>query len=142
MRTFLRNLLALAALGFAACGQGKSPSTGNPLQAELTRLSGSNAKDCGLIALDHAPDAGWACARAADKAKAPFWFAVERRGIDSDIWEAIGRDSAGERYLLLYDSNPYGRPGLLPRFTREICPGEFVFTPSANSALQCYRNAP
>ncbi len=139
MRKILGTLLILAAL--VAC-HAAPPTPSNLLRAELVRLTGKPAKDCGLVTLGTSPDAGWSCAGKADKNKQPFWFAVERRGIDSDIWEAIGRDSNGGRFLLVYDSNPYGSPDLHPRFNRDTCVGEFVFTPSKNAALGCRRHAP
>ena len=112
------------------------------LRAELVRLSGSSAKDCGLVPLKDDPASSWRCAQSADQDNKPFWFAIERQGVDSDVWEAVGRTSSGERYLLVYDSNPYGRAELMPRFTRDTCLTGFVFNPSSNGALSCSRRAP
>lgn len=112
------------------------------LRAELVRLSGTSAEGCGFVSLADNPASSWRCAQSADQNNKPFWFAIERRGVDSEIWEAVGRTSSGERYLLVYDSNPYGQPGLLPRFTRDACPTGFMFNPDSNGALSCRQSMP
>ena len=136
-----KSLVAISIL-LAICSQPAKAFSNNALRAELVRLSGSSAEDCGLISLGDDPAASWRCAQSADQSNKPFWFAIERRGVDSDIWEAVGRTSSGERYLLVYDSNPYGQPELLPRFTRDSCPNGFAFNPDTNGALICSRRAP
>ena len=111
------------------------------LKDELVRLSGTSAKRCGLVALGSSSGQGWRCAVAADRAKQAFWLAVQERGIDSIAWIAVGRDSTGQRYYLVYDSSPYGRAGLHPRFTRDFCSTDDVFDPKRKD-LGCRGIAP
>ena len=127
--------LAVISILLATWSQSVNAFSNDALRAELARLSGSSAKDCGLVQLKDDPASSWRCAQSADQTNEPFWFAIERQGVDSDIWEAVGRTSSGERYILIYDSNPYGRPELMPRFTRDSCPTGFAFNPSSNGAL-------
>ena len=140
MSKVFRNLLFLAAMCSGACAQGAQPSSHQLLRAELVRLSGTSAKNCGFITLKESLDSGWACALAADKIKQPFWLAVQHQGIDSEMWEVIGRDSTKGRYLLAYDSSPFGRSGLHPRFTRDICTDNFMREKSRY--FRCDRHAP
>jgi len=105
-------------------------------------LTGPNARQCGLVQLGEDPTDAWKCAQAADSSDTPHWFALQRQGIDSEAWVASLLTPAGERFILTYDSNYMGGPGLLPRFIRDTCAGRVVFTPAANAGLQCRRQEP
>ncbi|MEG3193864.1 hypothetical protein SNE32_16715, partial [Lysobacter sp. D1-1-M9] len=99
----------------------------------------SNANQCGPVHLGKDPAPAWRCAQDAAQQGIPHWFALQRQGIDSDVWVASMLTPSGHRFILSYDSNFMGGPGLLPRFTREACNGTVVFRPSAQTALQCSR---
>lgn len=113
------------------------PTTGNPLRDELSMLTGPGARECGLVPLGKDSAAAWQCAQAADSQRGPYWFAIERRGIDSEVWTAALRAPDGQRYMLLYDSNYMGGPGLLPRFTRNACTGFTTLIPDSPESLEC-----
>ena len=128
---------AVASLG--ACSPPSPPGTDDPLMSELSMLTGSNARQCGLVTLGQDPSAAWQCAQSADTSDAPYWFAMQSQGIDSDAWVAALLTPSGQRYVLTYDSNYMGGPGLLPRFSRDTCSGHIVFTPKAQQGIQCSR---
>src|SRR5690606_20484165 len=111
----------------------------DPLFAELAMLAGPDAKHCGPVHLGQDPAPAWRCAQEATQEGTPHWFALQRQGIDSDVWDASILAPSGQRSSRSYDSNFMGRPGLLPRFIREACEGTVVFRPGSNSALQCLR---
>ncbi|QWF17022.1 hypothetical protein [Lysobacter capsici] len=115
----------------------QAPTTGNPLRDELSMLTGPGARECGLVALGQDPAAAWQCARAADSQRTPYWFAIERNGIDSEIWVAALRTPNGQRYMLHYDSNYMGGPGLLPRFTRNACTGFTTLVADSPENIEC-----
>ncbi|WP_411920100.1 hypothetical protein [Lysobacter capsici] len=115
----------------------KPPTTGNPLRDELAMLTGPNARECGLVALGQDATAAWQCAKAADSQRIAYWFAIEHRGIDSDVWTAALRAANGQRYMLHYDSNYMGGTGLLPRFTRNACTGFTTMIPDSPESLEC-----
>jgi len=105
-------------------------------------LAGTGARQCGFVRLGADPADAWDCAQAADRSNAPYWFAIQRQGIDSDVWQAALRTPSGQRYILSYDSNYMGGPGLLPRFSRDSCAGPIVLAPNAQSWLRCSRDDP
>ena len=113
------------------------PATGNPLRDELSMLTGPGARECGLVPLGQDPSAAWQCAQAADAQGVAYWFAIERRGIDSEPWTAALRTPGGQRYLLHYDSNYMGGPGLLPRFTRNACTAFTTLSPNSPENIEC-----
>jgi hypothetical protein len=142
------NLLIAAALSVACSPVDRSatanppaavnpPTTGNPLRDELSMLTGPAARECGLVPLGQDPTAAWQCAQAADSQRIPYWFAIERQGIDSQVWTAALRAANGQRYMLHYDSNYMGGPGLLPRFTRNACAGFSTLIPNSPESLEC-----
>ena len=124
-------------VALAACSAQTPPRTDNPLLAELGMLTGPGARQCGLVALGQDPSAPWQCAQSADGSGTPYWFALQRQGIDSDVWIAALMTPDGHRYILSYDSNYMGGPGLLPRFSRDTCDGLVVLAPPYG--LQCSR---
>ena len=126
-----------AILSLGACSATGQPSEDSPLVSELSMLAGPAARECGLVALGQDSSAAWQCARSADRSGAPYWFAVQRHGIDSDVWLAALLTASGQRYILTYDSNYMGGPGLLPRFSRDTCSGRIVLAPK--TGLQCSR---
>ena len=130
-----------ALLAFSACAAG-SERPSDPLLAELAMLTGPNAKQCGPVSLGSDPSSAWRCAQDAAQQSTPHWFAVQREGIDSDVWLASMLTPSGQRFILSYDSNFMVVPELLPRFTREACNGTVVFTPGSKAALQCSRSEP
>ena len=105
-------------------------------------LAGPSARQCGFVPLGKDPAEAWNCAQAADRSNASYWFAIQHQGVDSAVWQAALLTPSGERYILSYDSNYMGGPGLLPRFSRDTCAGRIVLTPKAQSLLQCSRNEP
>ena len=136
--------ISLQVVGLAACAT-TSSHPADPLQQmlvrELSALSGPSAKDCGIVALEHDPSASWACAQAHETASSPYWFAIEQRGIDSQVWIASVRNPKGQRYLAFFDSNPGGGPGLEPRLTSRVCPGSIELAVSSRG-LYCTSDEP
>lgn len=136
--------LLLASVLLTACSPAdrsaphRSPAQA-PLRDELLMLAGPKARACGLVALGQDPTAAWACAQAADSQGTAYWFAVQHRGIDSQAWSAALLTPDGKRYLLTYDSNYRGGPGLLPRFIRDTCDGRFVLIAQSQRELHCSR---
>ena len=132
-------LLLIASVLLVACSStGQAAET--PLQNELDMLVGANARECGFVALGQDPTAAWECAKNADGDDSPYWVAIERQGIDSDVWIAALLTPSGVRYILTYDSNYMGGPGLLPRFTREACVGQLVLDKERRKIIQCLRS--
>ena len=121
----------------AQCGERVDPPP--PLQAELHMLVGEGALDCGFVRLGTPPESAWKCAEFATTSGTAHWFALEQSGVDSDVWIASLLDQSGRAYVLEYDSNYMGGPGLQPRFTRATCNGRIVFKPAASRPLQCGR---
>jgi hypothetical protein len=136
----MRKVLATVVGAAAFLGACSSPShSDNPLLSELSLLTGPSARQCGLVTLGQDPSIAWKCAQTADKSGEPYWFAMQRQGVDSDIWLAALLTPSGQRYILTYDSNYMGGPGLLPRFSRDTCSGRIVLSPKSRSGLQCSR---
>ncbi len=141
----MKHILAIAVgalLLLCACSYPTLAATPGPLVSELAMLTGPNARQCGLVQLGEDPTDAWKCALAADSSDTPHWFAMQRQGIDSEAWVASLLAPSGERFILTYDSNYMGGPGLLPRFIRDTCAGRVVLTPTANAGLQCRRQEP
>jgi len=132
-------LILIVAVLLTACAPTSRGATDNPLHAELVMLTGSSARQCGLVPLGKDPAAAWKCAQSADRKNAPYWFALQRRAIDSEAWSAAVLTPSGQRYILAYDSNYMGGPGLLPRFTREACDGQIVLELQTPKGLNCSR---
>jgi hypothetical protein len=128
-------LASLAGVASAAV-----PST--PLISEITLLTGPNARYCGVVALGEDPTSAWACARAADHHGMPYWLVLQQQGVDSDVWVASLRTPAGGHFILTYDSNYMGPPGLTPRFTRDTCNGAVALTRSQEAPLQYSGHGP
>lgn len=105
-------------------------------------LSGASAKDCGIFPLNSNPASGWECAVKLDSQGRPFWFAVQFQGIDSETWQAIGRDVSGNRYVLAFDSYPRGEPVSDRNFTVTPCADGFDWPKQPPYLLGCARNAP
>ena len=124
---------SLLAICFSACAEDAHHASARLVKTELARLSGTSAVDCGLVPLGQSAERAWACALAAQKSKKPFWLAFQERSIDSVMWLAVGRDAHGNPYVLTYDSSPYGRPGLHPRISRDICASNTKFDPQAEN---------
>jgi hypothetical protein len=141
LMSVLRVLHSIGLLLLVACTSKEGVAVDNPLRAELEMLTGSNARECGFVALDQDPATAWECAKDADKQDVPYWIAIERSGIDSDVWIAGLRVPSGVRYVLMYDSNYMGGPGLLPRFSREACMGQLVLDMKRQKVIQCLRSS-
>jgi len=63
-------------------------SADDPLMSEIASIVGPGATSCGRIPLGQDPMKAWQCAEDADRRGAAHWFAIQREGIDSDIWLA------------------------------------------------------
>lgn len=109
----LRILLIVASVGPVAWGWARAAV--DPLLEEMEMLVGPNARACGLVPLGGAADVSWACAQDAEARGAPYWIAIERAGVDSEVWVAALRTPSGGRYILKYDSDYLGRGGRRPR---------------------------
>ena len=112
-----------------------------PFEAELARLAGRAAQQCGIVPLGKAAKAGWACAQAAERAGRPYWLAFEGMGEDSLIGRAAIRTATGENILLDYDSSPFGS-GLYPRFTVTTCPWPVLYDPERPVPFDCRPPSP
>ena len=105
-------------------------------------LVGPDALDCGFVLVGTDPANAWSCAESAVENATPHWFAIQFEGVDSDVWQASMLTSAGQRFILKYDSNYMGGPGLMPRFSRDTCNGRVVLTQLRTQPgveLQCSR---
>jgi hypothetical protein len=142
-----------ASLLLMACNPTQHAATGDsshargsddPLMAEIASIVGSEARSCGRVPLGQDPAEAWHCAQLADSEGIPHWFAMQREGIDSTLWSASLLSPSGERFILIYDSNYRGGPGLLPSFTRMTCDGHVTLDPSFpdGSGLRCARREP
>lgn len=137
----IRPLFLIGSMLLVACTPKEGVAADSTLRGELEMLTGSNARECGFVALDQDPIFPWECARIADEQNIPYWIAIERSGIDSDVWIAGLRTPAGVRYVLTYDSNYLGGAGLLPRFSREACEGQLVLDMERQKIIQCLRSS-
>jgi hypothetical protein len=138
-------------LFLVACNPTHDGATGNsshnnnvksdPLMAEIASIVGAEAKPCGRVSLGQDLTEAWHCAQLADSQGTPHWFAMQREGIDSEMWSASLLSPSGERFILVYDSNYIGGSGLLPSFTRMTCDGHVTLAPSYpdGSGLTCVR---
>ncbi len=127
---------ASAAHGNLAPG---SVSADDPLMSEIASIVGPGAKSCGRVPLGQDPMKAWQCAEDADRRGAAHWFAIQREGIDSDIWLASLRTESGQKFILSYDSNYMGGPGLQPSFTKYVCNERIGFSPDLGQPLHCVR---
>lgn len=146
MDAILRLVPVVAILLMTACSRAEriTANAGNsrdPLMAEIASIVGPEAKACGRVPLGTPPENAWRCAELADSQGIPHWFAMQRQGIDSKMWSASLLAPSGERFILIYDSNYMGGPGLLPSFTRMTCDGHVVLAPASpdGSGLRCVR---
>ena len=112
-----------------------------PFEAELARLAGREAQQCGIFPLGQEAKAGWACAQAAERAGRPYWIAFEGMGDDSLVGRAAIRTPAGGHILLDYDSSPFGS-GLYPRFLTETCPWPISYDPATRLPFACQAPRP
>ena len=126
----------------SACTNSVHQPIASPITSKLVELSGPSANDCGIIHLNASLESGWNCAVENDADARPFWLAVRTRGIDSDSWRAIGRARNGDRFVLSYDSNPSGGPGLNPRIIVDACAGNFEWAHQEAYVLGCSGSAP
>ena len=124
----------LAALVFGGLCRADS---GKPFESELARLAGRSARQCGLVGLHGDPKPGLACAVQADKDGMPFWYALEQRGEDSQVWIAAIRTPEGGHLVLHYDSNVSGGRGLKPHFEEIRCAGPIDYRPTAWPPIEC-----
>jgi len=123
-----------------ACSASNQPGADDPLLSELSSLAGPSARQCGKVGLGQDPSAAWQCAESADSIGASYWFAMQRQGIDSDVWQGAILTGSGKRYIVSYDSNYMGGPGFNPRFSKEPCFGRITLNPSSQPPLQCSRS--
>ena len=138
MRIFLAAVAGAVVL-LGSCSTRSFAGSDGPLVSELLMLTGPDALRCGLVPLGQDPSHAWECAQAADSSNKPHWFAMQRQGIDSEIWVASLLTPSGQRFILTYDSNYMGGSGLLPRYTRDACRGHVVLAPATQAGLQCSR---
>lgn len=115
----------------------KNATAADILRSEMLRLAGPGARDCGFVPLGHDPADAWRCAQAADGKGGPYWFALQRQGIDSQVWTAVLLTPEGKRYLISFDSNVQGGSGLNPRFTQEACPDRVFLFPDTPRGASC-----
>ena len=140
---FLRAAL-LAGLAAAAPVLAQARDTRDarePFEAEIARLAGRDAQQCGIFPLGKDAASGWACAQAAERAGRPWWLAFEGMGDDSLAGRAAIRTSAGVHLLLDYDSSPFGS-GLYPRLTTMTCPWPVLYQPAEPVPLDCQAPRP
>ena len=133
----LRGMMLLTTLA-ALCSVSHA-DPGSPFEAELARLAGRSARQCGLVGLRGDPKPGWQCALQADYDEVPFWYGLRQRGEDSEVWIAAIRTPSGAHIVLSYDSNIVGGRGLHPRFDQVQCAGRIDYRPSEPSPLQCMK---
>lgn len=107
------------------------------LMHELVRIAGSNADSCGMVRFGDDFKRGWACATARTSSGQPFWFALQARRVDSDVWSAIAQDRTGNRYVILYTSNKYGQAEFVPEFDSRKCQKPFSFNPESVFPFGC-----
>jgi len=132
----LRRMMLLAGPVVALCNVSHADPS-SPFEAELARLAGRSARQCGLVDLRGDPKPGWQCALQADRDGVAFWFGLRQRGVDSEVWTAAIRTPRGEHIVLSYDSNIFGGRGLHPGFDQVRCTGPIDYRPSEPSPFQC-----
>lgn len=136
----IRAFCSIGLMLLIACASKGGSATDNPLLDELKMLTGPQARECGFVAHDQDPAPAWQCVEDADELGVPYWIAIERVGIDSDVWVAGLRTPSGMRYVLTYDSNYMGTAEPLPRFIREACNRKLVLDMKRKSVIQCLRS--
>lgn len=129
--------MALCCLLLGTCVGARHSHAASPVDEQLVQLFGASAIDCGIVPLGANGSLGWDCAVKNDAAERPFWFAIQSRGLDSEVWLAIGRDAAGNRYVLNYDSYPRGTPTSESNFTVSACAGKFAWPGQESHTLGC-----
>lgn len=107
------------------------------LERKLASISGVAGTNCGLIKLMPDPTLAWACAKAHEASKKPFWLALQMRSTDSEIWQAIAQNNDGNRYVIFYTSNNFGQPEFLPHFDVHECFKPFSFNPTGFFLFEC-----
>jgi hypothetical protein len=98
----------------------------DPLMAEIASIVGPGVTSCGRVPLGQDPMKAWQCAEDADRRGAAHWFASLRT-------------ESGQKFILSYDSNYMGGPGLQPSFTKYVCNGRIGFSPDLSQPLHCVR---
>ena len=121
-------LLVILASTVTGCATTKHTAV-SPVSAPASELSGDAAIQCGTFDLPKLPDQAKFCAQQADSRSTPFWVALHPQGFDSNIWVAIGRDSASRRYVVMYDSDPSGGSNVGATISTTYCDGEFDWEP-------------
>jgi hypothetical protein len=115
---------------------------GRPFESELARLAGRSARQCGLVGLRQDPKPGWQCALQAEHDEVPFWFGLQQRGEDSEVWVAAIRTPGSAHIVLSYDSNSLGGRGSHPGFGQLRCTGPIDYRPSEAIPFQCTKSPP
>jgi hypothetical protein len=132
----LRVSFALLTIASGLCAPSRA-DPGRPFESELARLAGRGARQCALVSLRGDPKPGWQCVLQAERDRAPFWYALQQRGYDSEVWLAAIRTPSGEHIVMTYDSNVYGGRGFHPSFQRQSCPGGIDYRPADDIPLHC-----
>ena len=102
----LRALLAIL-LFLAAC---TTPS--QRFESKLHELSGSDARNCGLVVLHQATEQAIACASSSLASHQPFEVGFQLQGVDSEIWEGLTLNRSGVLQRVHLDSDPSGGSSL------------------------------
>ena len=127
--------LVLAALLVASAGHAHDapPAT---FAAKLASLAGSDARNCGAVALHESADAAIACARQASAAAIPYRLAVEFQGADALAWQGAARDAQGKLWALYYDAGPAGGADAGATLSVVLCL-EIAFAAQGDDLIQC-----
>jgi hypothetical protein len=104
------------------------------LQAELSELAGSGAKDCGHVSLNASAASVDACVVDSFRKHAAFFAQYDRRGTDSKVVFGLVGNVSGEVTFLDWDGDPSGGSGEDPVITENRCKSPSVDTSSARDA--------
>lgn len=112
------------------------------IEGRLTQLAGEDAVVCGLVRQGQDPTGAWRCAQESDAARKPFWVAVEGLSTDSAVWHAVTRTTSGNRLVIFYTSNNYGRREFEPHFREHGCAEPFQLFARQMFTLRCGPDVP
>src|SRR5690348_1942809 len=139
----LRSLAILVLISAAPFVHAEEPQQNEvAIRAEMLKLAGPTAIQCGFLKRGGALRPAWKCAQRADHAGKPFWLVLEGVQTDSTVWHAIARGSSGKRYVIFYTSNDFGQMKFEPHFTVTDCNEPFELFENDLFILRCGPDVP
>lgn len=106
----------------------------------LSRLAGSDARECGTVRLDSDASTALQCAKEHHSSGTSFWIALQIQGVDSYLWIGAAQADDGSRWLVDFDSDVTGGRSKKP-LMRVIPCGEFEVSLDDEKRLVACRRA-